>query len=537
MKKVIEVGSVLAVIILLLASGCEKISDPVVVSEFQVNRNVTMSASTQEPLNKRTFYRYETIYLTFENLYPGEQVDIQIIRERDLKILKRLLVFTDEYGAIRDVPIWYYIGHEGPCHFENLADKYVVHLIQPGVNRLWRIYSIPFEIVKSFPNSPQIRVIDAAGCFLAGSVQPGDPLIIEGSVLPKNQNVQLLVVNERPSYMVGEVLTDMSDNGIEAVFIGESRALAPTVIWNSITPGAYDVIVDTAPFGVYNTGDIVNDMMLTGVIVQNIPNNGHIIQDIACDRFGNYKNYFDSLETVYAKVNAFTQPRLLSEFVSVFLTPHRQQWLEGDSLVSLCTVGTFEMPLDCLWNGTAGSLPIIACHGRSDRDDPTPIRLWPGIYDVVIDVDRNYVYNPGIDILDGGDQPGFIVPGSPPPVRFGANADLDFLGIEEDDPNLQGVFRDEIHTSVWGVVVDSLGNFIEKLPIRYDIVWGPGSVDRDSSFTNLYGASIAVFRGGEWGKGTLVQLSVIVDGKLYIKYVLIFRKIPYSHNQGIIIGE
>ena len=536
MKKMSLVGGLLALIVLLLSISCEKMGDPVTVSQFQVNKNVTMSSESQGLLNRRTFYNFETIFLTFADLYAEEQVDIQIIRVSDLKMIKRLLVFSDGYGAIRNLPIWYHIGYHGPCSFEDMSEKYVVHLLQPGVDRPWVIYSIPFEIHKGIPPTPQIRVVDAGGCFIPGSLHPGEQLLIEGSRLPQNQNVQLLVVANRISYVPGDVLTDLSDNGIETVSIGANGTLAPTVIWNSVAAGPYDLIVDTEPFGIYNAGDVVNDALLTGLVVQNAPIYGDIIQDIACDQFGNYKMYFDSLETVYAKVNAFTKPRLASEYVSIFLTTHKPVWQAGDSLVALCTVGTFEMPINCLWNGTAGSLPLISTHGQSAPDDPTPVKLWPGLYDVIIDVDRDYVYTPGIDILDGGPVPGFIVAGNPPPVRFGASADIDFLGLKDDNHNMWGVFRDVTHTPVWGVLVDSLGNFVRNNKIKFEIVSGPGFFNRDSSFTNYDGAGFSIFAGGRWGQGTLVKLSTVVNGITYVKYVRIFRKIPYSHNQGIVIG-
>ncbi|MBN1318190.1 MAG: Ig-like domain-containing protein [Anaerolineales bacterium] len=536
MKKLVLRGGFSLLIVLLLAIGCEQVKDPLIFTQFKVDQNVSMFSSANG-VDKRIFYTYENVVFSFENLYPNEQTDIQIIRLSDNNVIKRLLVFTDEYGAIKNLPIWYYNNFLKPGELGG-DHKFYVHLIQPGVTRPWIIYSIPFESRDQLPPTPQIRVTDMGGVFKGGTIYTGQGIYVEGSGFLIHQEIKLVVVDNSDAYNVGDPLTDVSNNGIQSMMVDRDGNFPPTLVFSSARPGAYDVIADTEPFGVYNVGDVVNDPMFTGVVVQSPSIAGDIIQDIACDELGYYKNVFDSLETIYARVNSNFKPGYLqSEFVSVYITPHKPVWKKDDPLISLRTVGTFEMPIHCLWNGWAGSFPPIRIHGRSLPDDPAPIKFWPGEYDMIIDVDRNDLYDPGIDILDGGSQPGFVVPGKVPPVRFGVCAEHDFLGRYEGDPLIWGYFRDQIKTKVWGVLVDSTGQLISQIPINFAITSGPGSLTNTTATTDINGSAYTTYSGGTWGSHAVVRLDATVFNRLYTKDVLILRKIPHTHNQGIIIGN
>jgi len=549
MKRSIQAVLLMALLAILLVAGCEKVGDPLTVSQFQLNRNVSLFSSGTGMIDRRVFYSYETIFFTFENLYPSEQTDVQIVRLSDGKILKRLLVFTDPDGVIRDLPIWYYITHDGPDETKAEDGKYVVHLLQPGITNPWLIYSICFEIRDELPPTPQIRVVDptvifkttasgifAGSQFLSGSVWAGGDVWLEGSKMGAHKNFKLLVVPDRDNWVIGDAFTDVT-GFIETEKSDKSGDFPPVKIWSGAVLGSYDVVADYEPYGVYNAGDVIQDPLIAGLIVQNHRPGGDLIQDIACDQFGNYKDVFDSLETVYARISSKWKPGLTSEFVTIYITPHKAVWKQGDPLVALSTVGTFEMPVSCLWNAYAGSFPVIKMHGLPLPNDPAPRKMWPGEYDVVIDVDRNYFYDPGIDILDGGVRPGFVVPGKVPPVRMGASGDLDFLGVREEDPNLVGWFRDEIHTSVWGVLVDSLGNFYKNVPVKFKIIQGGGTLDRDQNITTVNGNTWSVFYGGgiTYGGYSIVQLTAEIGGKPYVRDVLILRKLPFQHTQGTIL--
>lgn len=534
MKRWMKTTVALAVLVLALMTNCEQVSDPLTLSQFQTASNATLYNAATGVQNS-VFYMYDNVLLTIQDLYPNEQTDVQIVRKSDGNIIKRMLVFTDENGVIKDLPVWYFNGYKKPGELAG-SHKFIAHIEQPGVGREWKIFSIPFEARETLPSAPQLRIVDAAGNFVGASVVVGQPVYVEGSKCGVKKAIQVRLIYDKVSYTAGDPLTDVSDNGVESDNTEKNGSFEPTKICNTAILGAYDVVVDTEPFGVYNDGDVVTDLLFPGLLVQNPAGAADIIQDIACDAFGTYQNQFDSLATVYARVNAIVKPKLPSEFVNVFIAPHKALWQTGDALYSMRTVGTFEMPVQCLWNGYAGYLPLIRIHGGSLSSDPMPIKMWPGEYDVIIDVDRNYVYNPGTDILDGGSAgPGFTVPGKVPGIRFGASADNDFLGRTAGDPAIWGYFRDQVVTPVWGVVVDSLGGLVRDIPITFSIIDGPGSLSVPTATTGLNGAAFSVFTGATVGSATVVKLEATVKGKDYTKNVLIFRKIPWQHNQGIIV--
>ncbi|HNT67130.1 MAG TPA: hypothetical protein PKN04_15205 [bacterium] len=522
-----------AVLVLLVVLQCEQIKDPLSVNAMQIAKGAKLS-DLNGPA-RSLFYRYETIFLTMENLYAQEQTDIQIIRLKDEMIIKRLLVLTDELGRLDDVPIWYRIGHLE----SGMEGDYVVHVVQPGINRKWIELAIPFAVKDYKLPVFHLNITDAQGNYLGGSCNVGEPVSVVGRISGGAQEIKFWVVEEPgPSvpFTAGMTYVDVSGDGVESVTTNGEGVFALTQVWSNPSPiGAYDVIADKAPFGEYNPGDLVADQPITGLLVQEEAQFADILEEIACDELGNYKNVFDSLETIFARVNPNRRPLLTNrrrpidtaEFIGVFITPHKDVWTEGDSLVDIRTVGTFEMPIHCLWAQSSGSLPITRLRGLPMVDDPRPIVMWPGEYDVIIDVDRDTYYDQGTDILDGGPMgPGFVVPGNPPEVRFVASADIDFFTCPRD------LYFPEDWTKVWGTLVDSLGTFYKDIPIAFTVVSGPGSFDADTSITSGSGRAYSIFRGGQKYTGTLLRLDATLDKELYTKYVLVFRKGCYVHNQG-----
>ncbi len=569
MKRFKTTGWALALLLMVLAIGCEQVSDPLTLSSFDVARNASFNSGATMGTNRSVFYPYETIFFSYSGLYPSEQTDIQIIRLRDKQMVKRLIVITDENGEIRNLPIWYTIGHVRPGVFKDEADEYAVHLEQPGLDRPWKIYTIPFDIRNSTPPPhAQVLTVNAAGQFVAGQYITGSAVYAKGTKFGAGKNLQLLIVQDRSSYATGDPYTDVSGDGIEAVTTDGSGAFPATRIWTSAAAGSYDVVVDTEPFGQFNAGDVISDPLITGVVVQGASLTGvDLVQDIACDQGGLHKNSFATTEAVFARADAQTMPQDTweSEYIAVYITPHKEVWEHGDSLVAVRTVGTHEMPVWCLWQRNSGSLATIHARGITVSTDPMPVQLWPGKYDVIIDVDRNTVYNKGVDIIDGGSQIGFEVTGDVPGYRLVASADIDFLGCKNDmedywgnfkgpiDPKLYhdrgkwGWFKDRHRTMIWGEVVDSTGYLIPGAKISYTKISGPGWLDRKSATTNASGNACAVFQGSGIGQKTVVRVDADFDvlqpdGITWKHHhlthnVVLFIKVCYYHSQGIIHNQ
>ncbi|HNR69721.1 MAG TPA: hypothetical protein PKN24_16870, partial [bacterium] len=239
-----------AVLVLLVVLQCEQIKDPLSVNAMQIAKGAKLS-DLNGPA-RSLFYRYETIFLTMENLYAQEQTDIQIIRLKDEMIIKRLLVLTDELGRLDDVPIWYRIGHLE----SGMEGDYVVHVVQPGINRKWIELAIPFAVKDYKLPVFHLNITDAQGNYLGGSCNVGEPVSVVGRISGGAQEVKFWVVEEPgPSvpFTAGMTYVDVSGDGVESVTTNGEGVFALTQVWSNPSPiGAYDVIADKAPFGEYN---------------------------------------------------------------------------------------------------------------------------------------------------------------------------------------------------------------------------------------------------------------------------------------------
>jgi len=97
---------------------------------------------------------------------------------------------------------------------------------------------------------------------------------------------------------------------------------------------------------------------------------------------------------VYAAGTGFTTTN-----VDIYVV-HDRDWNDGDHIPSDVT-GAVETV--SVVSGDVG--PVLVWHAR----------LTPGSYDIVIDANRNGVYDAATDGLDSG-SPGFVVVASPPPT-------------------------------------------------------------------------------------------------------------------------
>ncbi|MBN1542571.1 hypothetical protein JW992_10535, partial [candidate division KSB1 bacterium] len=210
-------GGVLVLMLLLQVIQCEQIDDPLSVSEMRIARAGKLGDLYGRA--RDVFYRYETIYFSLDILYPLEQTDIQVIRLRDEKIVKRLVVISDEYGRIVNLPIWYYVGHEEPE--ENVEEgDYMVHVLQPGVNRPWKIFRLPFHLKDYKLPVFHLNITDAQGTYLCGSSLVGESISVIGRISGGRQEVKFWVVEARPQfemYTEGMVYQDLSGDGVESV--------------------------------------------------------------------------------------------------------------------------------------------------------------------------------------------------------------------------------------------------------------------------------------------------------------------------------
>lgn len=512
-----------------LTCTTNEVDDPLGINNFSATELTALTNS--DGLEKTTFYTYENIYLSIDGLIPLEQTNIEVIEGcvECKTSIKRAVVVTDRDGKITDLPLWYHVGVLPNGKRADMSGEYTVLITQPPKHDPWTRYEMCFEIVDDISPDPQIHAVEQNGMIFKGQASlVGEDVYAMGFHIEAD-SVKLTVVDDQHEYMAGDMLTDVS-GGVELVLPAGDGSIPPTLIWPAAAmTGSYDIIADVKPFGEFNDGDVVSDPKIAGLVVQQAPGAAHIITDIACDMTGMPQNTFDDLAPIFAKVEPQVRPAdlrtwlaPLPHWVPVFVVPHKDTWEQDDMLVTVRTVGTHQMPSYVQMNERSGTIDLFRLRGETKSGYYLPLRLWPGDYDVVVDVNRNFVYDPGIDLLDGGPQVGFSVVSEDemPDVRLINTASEDILGRGSPDPFLFGRLVRDDNTPIPDILV------------KFTVVLGPGYVNPTMMKTNDQGIAVTRVHGLQVGEMTRVRTEAIVDGTLYYNVVSFFETLPCTHDQG-----
>jgi len=521
------IGALIMASVLFLACGITEVEDPLDASNYKITKAARLT--NQNGVGRRTFYTNETVFANLSNLIVLEQTYVEVVRLSDDATLKQSVVITDSDGDIDKLPVWYNVGVDSAGNPVNEAGDYLVHVLQPEKHQPRTIISIPFSVEHGEPPDAQVYATDAAGASKSFSALVGDAVYAKGSGFTPGATVRLMVINNQEIFADGEALTDVS-GGCESVTVNADGTLPNTMIVSSATAGQYDVVADTEPFGVYSAGDAVSSVFLTGLLVQQPPSMDDIVVDIACDMNGVYRAEFDSLEAIFAKVDPprvpmclTTDPKCLNPYVQIYVMPHRDNWEDGESLITIRTVGTMQMATNVQSNPNSGAVEFVRVRGECKPKYMNPLKLWPGTYDMIVDVNRNGFYDPGTDLLDGGPQIGFTIPGTPPPIRMIATTDDDFVGRALGETKIEVLF----------IRPDNSG--IPNVDVDFTVVVGPGMVTPAENTTNDNGYTFTVFDDGEYGVMSRVRIEAYIDGQLFWQVVSIDHLIPHTHTQGTII--
>ncbi|WP_455217825.1 hypothetical protein, partial [Kaarinaea lacus] len=165
--------------------------------------------------------------------------------------------------------------------------------------------------------------------------------------------------------------------------------------------GGYDLVVDINANGIFNQGtDLISrhNRLLPCFVVQGTAG-GVLVQQIASDKNGNKREYFDANANVATKaeirdVQAYLTPTQRSATdqpydVDTYIVAHQGTWTDGDPLVDV-TGGTESSPVQDYTNNEA---PWLAW-------SYTGLAVAPGCYDIVIDTDQDGVFDAGTDYVD-----------------------------------------------------------------------------------------------------------------------------------------
>ncbi len=514
-----------------LSCGLKQTSDPLSATNFMISESSSLHDISG---TERTNYYYgETIFLSLDKLYPEWQTLIRVSKNgvqnyNGDRYISSLVAVTDRLGRISNLEIWYNVGIDVNGQPADVAGQYTVHILQTSQNNPWKNFKIPFTVYNSVPPQAHVDVKRSDGSYLGNGALTGQDIYAQGGGFAPGTNVRLTIVRDQEIYNSGDLLVDES-GGAEEIVVTAAGEVALTKIWSAAgLIGVYDLVADIPPFGQFNIGDVVQQSSLAGLIVQNAPSLTDIVMDIACDGNGIYQNMFSNLDALYAKANPLVRPSGLTAMghvshSGIFVSPHKSVWTSGDRLVHIETVGSMNSAVEALVDSSSGALALTLVRGAAKAGYREPLRLWAGDYDVIVDVNNNTLYDPGVDLLDGGSQVGFTIPGTPAAVKmiFYALPDLDLSN----------------HTPMRVVLLRGNGDPIVGATVAFNVGKGPGSVAPTSVITDSEGMATTFFTGAEEGQWSIIRALVTVDGVQYVARISVWGDLTYTHNQGIILGN
>lgn len=441
---------------------------------------------------------HPTILARLTGLPAGRAFELMLYRDvlpvyRDAQGNPRPIVATsDGRGEIPAAVIFYDIGVDPQTGLPiPAAGNYTVRVIGSGVDFL-----IPLTVRSRSlrqPVTPTIWVMRFGGRFAMGSVPEGEPVFVQGINFPPNRRVRLYIVRDKRGWQAGDILEDVTDDGIESVTTTPDGTIGtivvPVRVWSAarVINGNrdFDLVADVADAAGnfdhrYTPGvDAIDADLTTGFTVQGPPRVGERV-DLASDGAGNYKTSFTTDETVHIWVNPPWRPLTPYMMVKKYICLHKATWQFGEPLVDV--TGRPE------WD-----LVRYACQNQFIVTVWSPT-LTPGKYDPIIDVNQNDVYDEG-DILGNP----FEVRG-PRPKRLFVSARFPIINPNESTP-------------VTAVLISEADQPIAGVTVRFSAANAGSSVSPTSATTNERGTAMTVLRAGETGGVTIrVRATATVEG-------------------------
>jgi len=510
---------------LFISCNVRQVDEPVQSSTLPAAQNSSLFNSVG--VEKTVFYPYETVILSLGDLWPQWETAIEVVRLADKKILRRLVVFTDSDGKIAKIPVWYCIGVAANGFPIDEEGDYTIRIQQASKDKPWLIVAKNFKVNSSMSGIPAVWVSKSDGSYGFSTAPLGSAVYATGAGFVPGSQVKLHVVLDKDAYNTGDVLADQTGS-VEQVTVKTDGTLPNTVVWASALAGNYDVVADVAPFGEFGAGDAVSDGQLVGLVVQTTPVAADIITEVACNSSGIHQNTFTCLDAIWAKAEPGQKPKNASELAALYVVVHKDTWKAGDGLIDVETVSATEMPIQCLVNPLSGSLALTPLRGQGKTSDGQPIRLWPGSYDVVVDIGRNGKYDPGTDILDGGPQVGFTITCDEMAQSYKliVAADCDFLDLNTNE------------TNICALVIDKTGKPVQGASITFKTEEGYCAIASATGITDANGMFCTkLYNITTWGGWLLIKTTAVVNGETFTERSSIWKEVPYTHNTGVIVGN
>ncbi len=342
----------------------------------------------------------------FDQLLPTTVYDFSLSNASGTEVAKATLT-TDANGEIPLTAIGYDFGLDFP---NNSTGRSLNKLLETETFTL-DILSTEGKVVTTTTftvdyGAPVVFAADQDGYAQNSFLRSSHQVWAKGKNLTAGAQLDVWVVDDIRYWDLGTPLVDVS-GGPEGVTVDGNGEFHTRVWSNPSLVAPYDIVVDFDRDGTYSDGDLVDGFYPVGFMVQTYTTGEDLQVQIACNRDYEYIDIFQTSDNVYAYLNPRTQ-QFTHKWVHKYVVPHQDVWNTGDPLNDVTQIPELDTPQYGCTN--EGRVLIW------------PATLAPGKYDVVIDVDRNGVYDRGLDFLDNIDsygQPtgGFIVgSGNPGPT-------------------------------------------------------------------------------------------------------------------------
>lgn len=449
---------------------------------------------TGSQVSEVTAEHHPTIAAELTGLPPGRAVELMLYRDgqpvyRDAQGHPQAIIATaDAQGKIPTVVLFYDLGVDPLTGLPTpAAGNYVVRAAGYGVDLL-----IPLTVTgrkrtrQSSP--PLVWALRAGGRFAMGSVPEGEAVYATGLNFPPNRPVRFYIVPDKSGWSAGDTLEDVTGAIEETVTDAKGNFNAAVLVWNSAQPVEdkrdFDLVADVADAaGSFDNRftpgtDAIEADLMTGFTVQSPPFPGRVA--LASDQERNYRTKFDPTETVSIWVNPPWRPLTPYMMVKKYICLHQDTWQFGTPLVDV--TGRPEWDLVRYACGNQYLYVVWA---------PT---LTPGLYDPIIDVNQNDVY----DEEDIVGQP-FEVRGRRPSRLF-VSARSPLLNPGES-------------TVITALVVDERDRPLTHVPVQFRATDSGSSVSPTTAPTNAQGLATTTLRTGNVsGIIVTVEASVQADG-------------------------
>jgi hypothetical protein len=419
MKKVLSfLGVILLVVLVLFYLVCRKPSA----------KKPPTSLKSAAGVETTEFQPHDSILFEARDLLPRSGYDVQIVRD-DGREMIALRLSSDGNGIIPETVLWYNIGVL-PCvkiRVNDLASTAVTHDEITDAAVIGRKYFLRIrrgkEMVRetAFQVSPRLLAptlyaADSRGCPKSGFLIGEEDIWVVGRNFPEGSMVRLWAVPQKADWQEGDKLLDRSkqyDPDMPPLFeLTGGSADFKKLLWpRGLTSlGSYDIVAEvvTYPFGFYRAHanaevkDIVSYLSYSGFVVQRRQG---VAEPLEFDIAGTVKSPFTFQDTFLTDENVFVgvdpciQPAYVGQTADVYIVADKTdaQWTVDKSLTDMTAGGVVE------------TLTVGGLCGNCWKVLAWPATLTEGKYDVVLDFNRDGLYTPGVDLIDGLDRVGFTV--------------------------------------------------------------------------------------------------------------------------------